>query len=165
MANFKKNLIKDKRAFGIRPWIISLILVVVFSLFLLDFAYSFLTIKNPNSQILSDYGLNNSINKLNNSLSGFNELSNNIKNTMASAETNPVSYLFLIFQGAFEIPKTILNFALAGITVITDIAFPALGGTGLGAITTTLMNVMIIILTITLVVLTIQFIRSGQSER
>jgi len=168
----------NKKAMGLRIMVINLILLVLFSFFIFAFAIGFITETNPSSDVLTFHGgvLNNSYNSLNNQLEVFSTqtcnnnsggtcTSNSIFGQMANSNPSPVDYLFLIFKGAFEIPKMLLSFSFGGIITMENILFASLGGSGLGYGIIIGLNIIVSILVITLVLLIISAIRGGSTER
>lgn len=153
-------------AAGFRPFLVSLVVVMLATLFILLGAIQFLQLRNPTSDILSNqYGLNSTISNLNTGFNNINNLANSTKNDLGGADVDKVNYLFLIFRGAFEIPKTIF------VTIITILSLfgtiflgSLLKNLGLDSALVTGINVMFSLLTITIVILTIKYIRSGESE-
>jgi hypothetical protein len=168
----------NKKGFGLRPFVINLILLVLFSFFIIAFALGFISQTNPSSDVLTFHGgiLNNSYNSLNNQLnvfstqtctnaSGGNCTDNSLFGKMAKSNPSPVDYLFLIFQGAFEIPKALLSFSFGGLITMENVIFLSLGGSGLGIGVVIGLNIVITILVITLVLLIVSAIRGGSTER
>ena len=125
----------NKKGLGLRPLVMSIVLVVLFSFFLLSFVTNVITTQNPNSEVLSaKYGLNESIQRMSGSVDQFSAVSENVRGQMGGADPSALDYIFLIFQGAFYIPKAFLDFVFLGINALTNSIFPALSGTGLGTI-------------------------------
>jgi len=156
----------NKKGIGLRPMMTNLSLVLLFSFFMLSFVYTSIEIQNPNSDIFSDtYGLNNSKNSMESTLGNFTDTSDNIFNQIAEDKPTAVDFLFLIFKGAFYIPWTFLSFAITSLNALVVVIFPALAGTGLGSITTTATAIMLSSILVTIVLLTVKAIRTGESER
>ena len=156
----------NKRAMGLSPLVKGIVMVVVFSLFMISFVFEAIDTKNPNSEIFDEkYGLNNSKNQMKNVISNFTETSNSVFSQLGSSEPTAVDYIFLIFKGAFYIPLAFLSFVFMGITAITAITFPALAGTGLGDIASIAIGVIFSSIIITIVLLIVKAIRTGESER
>lgn len=160
MANIKKNMNK-KGVFGLKMAIISLIALVLFSYLILGFAYNFISVKNPSSPVLT-YGNNslpNSINSMNNSLEDIRSLSDDVKQDFIDSEPSATDYLFLIFQGAFFIPKAIFYVLISGLqTLITVMTFGSVGSSTAIATSILILSAGIIIV---IVLVAIRFIRSG----
>jgi hypothetical protein len=166
MANFKKNLIRNKRGAGLRPFVIALAVVILLSFTLLNFVGTFIRTTNPSSEVFnSQYGLNSSINRLNNTLSDFSDVGNSVYSQLGESEPSATDYLFLVFKGAFYIPLAFLGFVITGISSLTAILFPTLSGTGAGNILSIVLGVISSALIITIVLLIIKSVRSGESER
>ncbi len=151
---------------GLRPFTINIVLILLFVFFIGSFALNFIQTTNPTSEVLSDkYGLNNSVDSALESISSFSSFAENIRIQMASGNPTATDYLFLIFKGAFYIPYSFLNFIYSSITTLTNILFPALGGTGLGQLASISMGVLFASFLVTIVVLIVKAIRTGESER
>lgn len=156
----------NKKGAGLRPFIIGIILIIASIFFIYSFVYHFETAVNPDSQILdSKYGLQSGINEANKSMESFKTMSDNARNSLSGSSPDATAYIFLIFQGAFEIPKAIFGFMVAAINLLVTTLFPSLGGTGMGSIVTMITTLISVGLIISLVLLVIKFIRSGESER
>jgi len=149
----------------LRPYVMGLMLTILASLFLFTFIASFIGITNPNSNVLSSkYGLNKSIEKLNSNVSGFNIIADKMKSELGSSKPDALQYVFLIFQGAFYIPKMVLDFMGIGISLLTTLIFPNLGGTA-GTIVRISLGVIISVVILTIVFFIVKTIRTGESER
>jgi hypothetical protein len=162
-----KKLIKNKKAaFGFTPFISNLLLVIVFAFFILTFIVRFTDYTNPSSPILSDtYGLNGFTSNLSNSMFGYKDTADKISAEMGSANPSPVTFVFLIFEAAFNIPKAVFSIIVTSIVTLSQILFPVLGGSGLGIVLTTTLMIISTILIIRIVLLVIKVIRTGESER
>lgn len=154
----------NKKGAGLRPFVINLVLVVLFSVFILYFVFGFIAVTNPSSQIIAQSNLNNTMNNLNSSLSNFSDVATDVYTKMGSSQPSATDYLFLIFQGAFEIPKAFLGFAFGAILNIVNLMFVSFGGGLLGGIMVLTIGVVSSILTITLVLYLIKTIRTGESD-
>lgn len=167
----KKNFLsflKDKKAaLGTRPFIVNVIFVMIFAICIVGFSVSFISINNPNSQVLTNtsWGLLSAQNSLNQSLAQFNSLAGNASAQLSSSTANPATFVFLIFEAAFQIPKLFLSAIISGINTMVTILFPALGGTGLAPILVVLFAGVLAAIIITIVFLIIKTIRTGESER
>lgn len=170
MANFKKNLNK-KGATGFRPFLISLTLVIVFALCIFLFMINFLEANNPSSEVLnSTFGLQGSVDRLNASVTDFSAGVVSAQNKLSNSELNPLEFIFLIFKDAFYIPRDFLLMAGTSITAIFGTMFPLLLqnsglGQGVAMAISILIGIISAALILTLVIWTIKFIRTGESER
>jgi hypothetical protein len=165
MKNIISKLIKDDKrgAGGLRKFIISMIFVVGFSFLLLLFIGNFLKATNPTSPLLTDnsYGLNASMNSLNATMSSFTSTVNETQYTLQHSSPSPTSYLFLIFEGAFFIPWTMLKFVGSGVGSISTLLFSMMGKSLIWAI---IIPLVIGGITITGVFLIVKAIRTGETE-
>ena len=156
----------NKKAAGLRPMTMSIVLVVLFTFFIFTFVGMMLQEQNPGSEVLnSKYGLNDSIESMQGVVDKFAATSDDVYKQMGSSEPTAVDFIFLIFKGAFYIPLAFLAFIFAGLTAITTTIFPALGGTGLGTIVSITLGVLFSSVIVTIVLLIVKAIRTGESER
>ena len=168
----KKNKFNKKGATGLSPWITGLIVTIFFTFCMVGFSINFLNYSNSSSEILSSkYGLNQTYNNMTSAFSDFNQISNETKNKMVSAEPDPTSFVFLIFQQAFYIPKAMITFIAGGIISMQQVLYNSLalnsGGqiSAVGVILTTAITILISGLILTAVFLVLKNIRTGESER
>ena len=157
-------MMNRKAQTGLRPWVVNLVLVILFSFFITYFAIGFIQLRNPSSPIL-DSRFNESLTNLEDSLSDFSDVSNSIYSQLGESNPTATDYLFLMFKGAFYIPLTFLSFAFTGITNLANLLFLAFGGGLFGSIMTTVIGLITSGLLIALVLLIIKNIRTGASER
>lgn len=156
----------NKKAVGLRPLVMSIVLVVLFTFFIFTFVGLILIEQNPTSEVLSSkYGLNQSIDSMQGVVDDFASTSDNVFGQMGESEPTAVDFIFLIFKGAFYIPLAFLAFVFSGITALTTTIFPALGGTGLGTIVSITLGVLFSSIIITIVLLIVKAVRTGESER
>ena len=153
-------------ATGLRPFTESLIITVLVGVLILTFALTFLG-GGPNSNYVNHQFYNDAI-LLNKSMTDFNNLANTIKgndpvNGLGTAQPTPIISVFLIFQAAFNIPKYFLGGVYNGIAALTTVMNDAFGA--FGTAVSIAIAVLVTILVIRLVLLIIQTIRTGQSER
>lgn len=147
---------------GIKTWVLSLSLVILFSAFIFSFAGLFLQSSNPTSEVLSSkYGLDNSTTKLNEKLDEFSTVSNNVYSDLGGSIPSATDYLFLIFAGAFYIPYAFLSFSFGGLTTMIGVLLPSLAGTGLGTVVGVSLGVLFSAMLITVVLLIVRAIRTG----
>jgi hypothetical protein len=164
MKNILKKFIKDERGVGgLRRFVIGLLFAVVFSFILILFITQFLNETNPSSELLGDkYNLNNSMVALNNSMTDFQTTVNETQSILADSDTSKAGVvLFLIFQGAFDIPRAILLFLGSGVASISGFIFGAAGNQGPLSLVVPLFIAGIVI---TGVFLIVKAIRTGESE-
>ena len=157
---FKMN----KKAVGLRPFVMSIVMVVLFSLFLLTFVGNTIQIQNPTSEVLdSKYGLNDSVSRMNSTISNFAAVSDDVYTQMGESEPTAVDFIFLIFKGAFYIPYTFLAFVFTGITSLTTTLFVSFAGVGI--IVSLALGVLFSSIIVTIVLLIVKAIRTGEGER
>lgn len=149
---------------GLRPFVVNIVLCIVFSVFIIYFAIGFPAWNNNNSTIVSQSHMNSTLANLTNAISDFSNTSTGVYSQMGSSNPSPTDYLFLIFQGAFYIPWTFLKFTFAAIGSIANIVFISFGGGLFGGVITIMMGVVSSILIITLVLYIIKAIRSGEVD-
>lgn len=156
----------NKKGAGLRPAVMSLVLVVLFTFFILTFVGTIIQEENPGSEVLSSkYGLNTSIENMQGIVDEFSATSDDVFTQMGSSEPTAVDFIFLIFQGAFYIPRAFLSFMFSGISALTSSIFPALAGTGLGTLVSITLGVLFSSIMITIVLLIVKAVRTGESER
>lgn len=154
-------------ASGLRPYVISLAAVVLFSLFILLFAQNFIGATNPSSPLLNaTFGLNSTaITRLNDTINNFTNTADKVRGDLANSSPEPVAYIFLIFRGAFTIPVAFLTFVTNAITTLPSIIFPALSGSAAGILLSLSLLVVIGVISVTIVLYIIKTIRSGEVDR
>lgn len=150
---------------GLSNRVVNLAVIIVFVLLIVWFIVGYLGTTNPNSQVLTQYGLNNTANSLNKTVQQFTNFSTSASSSLNSSIPTPLVSIFLIFQEAFTIPQAVLSLVVNSIIIIPSIVFPALGGTALGQALGLGLAMMTGILTITTIFLIIKAIRSGETER
>jgi hypothetical protein len=154
----------NKKAFGLRPYVLSLVVVILFTFFIFGFVGSFISVRNPNSDIYdAKYKINQSISSLNSSLDSFQVLATDVKKQMGDANPSALDYLFLIFKGAFYIPYSFLAFGFIGIKLMVSVLFTSFGEGLLGIVMGTTLLLILSGLIITLVFMIIRAIRSGDA--
>ena len=162
----------NKKGAGARPFILSLMLVVLGGFLIVSFVFNFIKTTNPTSDIFNEqYGLNDSANRLQNSLNNFTEVTNNVQERFEKSNPTPLDYVFLIFEGAFWIPWTVFQFVVSGILALAAILTSMFGGS-IGILYPGASNIIgqLILLLIAGVILTgifllIKAIRGGETER
>jgi hypothetical protein len=151
-------------AAGSRPMIIGFIFVITFTFLIAGFVSTFISSTNPTSSVLTaNSNLLGTINKSTTTMmADMKSLSNQSAYDLQQAKANPTSYLFLIVEAAFTIPKLFLLPIINGIITLNDILVPIFGGVPAFA-----WGFMMVIsgLTISLVFYLIKTVRSGESER
>lgn len=156
----------NKKGIGLNPLVKSIVLVVLFTFFIFTFVGLTLQEQNPTSEVLDEkYGLNQSIDRMSGVVDDFTATSDNVFGQMGESEPTAIDFLFLIFKGAFYIPLAFLAFVFSGITALTTTIFPALAGTGLGSIVSITLGVLFSSIIITIVLLIVKAVRTGESER
>ena len=152
----------NKKAIGFNGMIVSIILIILGIFFMANFITSFIEQTNPSSELLqSKYGLNQSTNSTRTALENIKTSVDARRAEMGSATVNPIEYLFLISKAMFEIPKAIFVFVVDGIVLIPTLIFTGLGGSGAGDLMIFGLSMVIVVMIITLIILTIRFIRTG----
>jgi len=153
----------NKKGVGLTIFIISLVSFMLFSFAINSWIIHFVGETNPSSEILSEeYGLNSSVNNYETKLNSYKDLSNNIKDKFKEDEPSATDYIYLIFQSAFQIPKTIFLIMTGFVELILVSLFPTIGGSGIIAMVITFIGSTILV---TMVLITIKTIRTGESER
>lgn len=168
IKNKFKNFIKNKKGgLGLRPYIENTLVLIIFTIFALSFMIAYLQTNNPTSELLTNtsYGLSSYVSNLNQSLNEFGAVANNASATLSGDTPAPSTFIFLIFEGAFYIPKMFLNAIIGFANFITAGIFPSLMGTGAGAVLVVIMSITLIVIIITIVFLVIKAIRTGETER
>ena len=156
----------NKKGAGLSPYVMSLLMVILFSFFIFSFAGNFIRSTNPASEILEDkYGINETLEIIDHSINNFTQSSENVRSQLSGGNPTALEYVFLIFQGAFYIPWALLGFVTNGASMLVSITFPNLGGTGLGSLLVLIMNLIFSVIVITIVLLIVKAIRTGESER
>jgi len=156
----------NKKGAGLSPYVKSILIVILFSFFIFGFAGNFIRSTNPTSEILGEkYGINETLESIDSSISNFTQTSENLRTQLSEGNPTALEYVFLIFQGAFYIPWALLGFVTSGASLLVSIAFPSLGGTGLGSILVLVMNLVFASIILTIVLLIVKAIRTGESER
>ena len=151
---------------GFRKYVISIITLIVFIFFIFSFIGSYLETTNPSSEILDDkYGINQTVQLTQDRLSTIEQQINQTSVELASAKPDPIGYLFLIARGLFYIPLTIFGFIVDGIVLLPTILFGGLGGTGMGSLLIFALSLITMVMIVTLVLLGIKTLRTGESER
>lgn len=151
---------------GFRQYVIGTIVTIMSVFFIFAFIGNFLGQTNPDSEILdSKYGINQTSSQAHTRLNNIANQVNQTSSQFGSATVDPVAYLFLISKAMFEIPIQIFLFVSEGITSLPLILFKGLGGTGGGDLLSMAISLIISIMIITLVLLGVKYIRTGESER
>jgi hypothetical protein len=147
---------------GIEPTSTSVILTILFAVMIIYFVVSFVTLKNPGSQVLT-YG-NGTFSKastiLNSTINDINSDSERMRQLMDESEPSPVSFVFLIFEGAFLIPKLLYSLVFGSAVALFNVIFSF--GLGWGLVIVTPLTVGLVILLMRIIVYTIKFIRGGE---
>lgn len=156
----------NKKGQGLKPFVMSIVLVILFTFFIFRFVGLILQEQNPNSEVLNEkYGLNQSIDRMQGVLDEFKFTSDNTYDQMGESEPTAVDFIFLIFKAAFYIPFAFLTFTFSGISALTNTIFPALGGTGLGTLLTMTLELIVASMVVTIVLLIVKAARTGEGIR
>jgi len=155
----------NKNGAGLRNYTISFLIVVFFAFCMFWFSMNFLRVTNPSSDVLSTNYVNNSIISLNNTMADFRGMADDMATNLGQANPSPLEFVFLIFRDAFFIPISILKFFLLGTVSLMTILLGGLGGSGTGVIGAVIIGLMTTGFYITIVLLIVKAIRSGESER
>ncbi len=151
---------------GLSPMVKRIAMVSLFSIFIFNFVFLFLSAYNPSSQVFSaKYGLNNSISNLTSSINDFSNTSNSVFSQLSSDKPTSVNFIFLIFKGAYYVPVSFLSFVWSSLVSIKEILFISLGGAGLGNILAISLSTIMASILITITLLIVKAIRTGESER
>ena len=161
-----RKLIRNKKAIGLRGFFLGFIMIAVFSFLILSFAYNYINATNPSSPVLTQYNtLNNSIQQSSSIINGFTTIADQIyTQQLAGAHPNPLQYVFLMFEGAFFIPLAMASFIWNFFPMLTGLLFPNLTG-GASTIVSMGLAVLTASVTITIVLLVVKAIRTGETER
>jgi len=151
---------------GFRRYVISIITLIVFIFFIFSFIGSYIGETNPTSELLnSKYGINQTIELTQSRLGIIQQQINQTSVELANSKPDPIGYLFLIARGLFYIPLTIFGFIVDGIILIPTVLFGGLGGTGTGNLLIFALSLITMIMMVTIVLLGIKTLRTGESER
>jgi hypothetical protein len=164
----EKTLKTDKKgALGLRPYITNMIVIIFFAICVVSFLVIFLQANNPTSDLLtnSSYGLEAAQINLNKSISEYQGITQNISKTLDTSKPAALQFIYLIFEGAFYIPKTFFSSLISTTNLLLQIVFPQLIGTGLGSVLSILSVVIFMVISISAVFLIIKAIRQGETER
>jgi hypothetical protein len=157
---------------GARPFILSLVMVTLASLLIIGFVFNFITVTNPTSEIFdAKYDLNDTVATMQTSLSSFEDVTAGVKDTFENSNPTPLDYVFLIFLGAFTIPKALFVFVVSGTNALAGVFYNILWGS-IGSVYPSLAPILAVIsglivagIYLTGIFLLISVIRSGNSER
>lgn len=162
------RILKDKKGTGLRPFSIGIVMILLFSFFIFAFVGNFIQATNPSAPILIDSRLTQSVINMQESISRLEPFSENLyrgDDTLGNPKPSAVEYIFLMFQGAFYIPLAFADFVYTGFKALINILLPTLSGTTAGTLITITMMVIFSVITITIVLLIVKTIRTGESER
>jgi hypothetical protein len=160
----KEDIKMNKQAVGLRPYVINIILVVLFAFCIISFSIGFVQETNPDSEIL-DGRFNSSLTSLDSTINNFSDIAHSINATLAGSKPTATDYLFLMFKGAFFIPLRFLSLVASGIVLVVNVLFLSFGGTMFGGVILSLLSLITAGALITIVLLIIKTIRTGESER
>lgn len=158
-----------KAQHGLKSFSMAIVAVILFSFFIFGFVENFLTATNPTSEILGEkYKINESLSSMQSELDYFGTFSESLRTgdeTMGGANPTALEYVFLIFKGAFYVPFAFIGFIFTGASGIINILFPMLSGTGLGTILTVVLDVIFAGVIVTIILLVVKAIRTGEGIR
>lgn len=151
---------------GFRQYVLGFVILILFTFCLFGFVLNFIAVKNLNHPILNNtYHLSSSMTNLNETLNSFTANTNESVASFNASEAEATDFLFLIFKGAFYIPKLFLSVILGGGQMLLTILLPSLNGTGLGSIISIVFTLIGGGIIVTFIFLAIKNIRTGESER
>jgi hypothetical protein len=164
-SNWKKTVMNKKGTTGFRGHLIAVIVVILFIFFTYNFIGEFISTTNPDSELLSSkYKINQSLTLTKDNLDTTQTEINKTSEKLSKAEISAIEYIFVISKAFFTIPIDIFIFMIEGITLIPQVMFTGLGGTGTGDLLSMGLGITIAIMIITLVLLGIKLARTGESE-
>lgn len=156
----------NKKGGSLKSLVMGIVMIVLFSFFIFSFVSKTITETNPNSEIFnSKWGLNESMSKMESITNNFTATSENLKKQIQDDKPTASDYVFLIFKGAFYIPVAFIGFVFVGMKAITTMLFPNLSGTGLEGIVGISLELIFASIIVTMVLLIVKAIRSGESSR
>lgn len=162
MKNINMLLKNKKGVGGLRRFIVGVLFFVAFSFLIVTFISSFLGQTNPSSDVLqSKYGLNSSAAALTSSMNNFTSTVNKTSSILTTSNPSTVEYLFLIFQGAFDIPKALLQFVGSGLSALGSMVLGMNGSTGIFSFIVGLALALALLMGVLLIV---KAIRTGETE-
>lgn len=144
---------------GFRPLLVTMALVALFAMCLLAFAMQFIGANNP-SAIANDTTLNVSYNNLNANLNGLESGAKGIQEAVQKDRGDPVM-IFLILKSMLTLPWQLVSLVINGFSTVMFLVFNNVFG-GQFLVVMAAINGIIII---TIIVLAVKYIRTGESER
>lgn len=149
---------------GLRQFLAGTGLVIVFGIAVYMFLIGMVSQNNPSSDIFYDPQLNQSLNPLQDRATELQELGGTSKTLLMERSEPSLSYIYLIVYSALAIPLGFVLFLTKSIFTIMGVLWNSLVGIGgssfdivFGAITS--------ILIITIVILVMRAIRTGETEK
>jgi hypothetical protein len=156
----------NKKARAFVQIVLGIIVITFFAMTLVAFPLRFIGETNPNSEIITEGSLSNSYYSMNSSLKNLENMKDNIQAQLSGAKVTPADYIFLIFQGAFEIPKTMFSFVVSGVVSISELFTGGLvADSGISMVITTGVSILFAGIIIIIVIAVIKFIRGNDAER
>lgn len=152
---------------GFRGLLVGTILIMLFALSMYMFAGQFIGQSNPNSTILNDpdHNLNATVSSLTNTLNvQYNSSLAKAINATNTASLQPLSFVFLIWEGAFTIPKMFFAVIMTSMNLIPSLISGDLFPNSPGNPVYIIKTVLVMIISITAIFFFIKFIRGGESE-
>lgn len=160
---------KKAQQHGLQSYAMAIVMVILFSFFLFGFIGNFISATNPTSELLgAKYKINDSLNSMQSNLDNFNTFSESLRTgdeTMGGANPTALEYVFLIFKGAFYVPFAFIAFVFNGANGIINMLFPMLSGTGFGTLLAVVLNVIFAGVIVTIILLVVKAIRTGEGVR
>jgi len=147
------------------PMISNIIIVVFAAFFIVMFMW--MAVENssyPDSKAIAQF--RNMSTDLNSTMQEMNDTAGDVAKAFSESKGSLSAgwSLFLIFEAAFEIPKTLFTLIIQSITVLGRMLFPSMGGAG-QIIFGLVISGVIMWIFIEVVIAAIKFIRTGEGER
>lgn len=151
---------------GFKGIIISIISIMICIIFMFGFIINYLNVVNPASPILdSKYELNSSMSVIETRLLSIKSTTDRLSQDLPSATVNPVEYMFLISKAFFTIPLEAFKMLLDSVIIIPTIVFKYLRAVGWSSPIVLGVSMVGVSLVITIIILAIKIIRTGEGER
>lgn len=148
---------------GLRPFLGGVGLIIVFGIALFMFMIGFIGVNNPSYDVDNDPFVNSSAGSLNLRAEELKSLGDSSLQLIETAEPSP-QFLFLIFKSAFYIPLGFLSFLIKSVGTILLILWVSLFGIG-GSDFSIIFGVISGLILLTIVILIMRAIRTGETEK
>lgn len=148
---------------GLRNFISGIGLVILGSICAFTFMITFLATNNTDNIVANDPFVNSTLQSFKDSADNLQNIGENSKDLLAAEQPSAV-YVFLIILSAFTIPLSFLGFLISGLNAIVTAVFTVIFGSG----TTNyffVSRVVTAIILISIVLLILRAIRTGETER